>query len=80
VVYTGHKNTLLEQQCLQAGADAMVVKGGEIEELTAALRRAAQQSRVSVRARERISARRVEFPSVQALESRLAGGRQGLGP
>jgi DNA-binding NarL/FixJ family response regulator len=44
VVYTGHKNTMLEQQCLKAGADAMVVKGGEIEELTAALRRAAQQS------------------------------------
>jgi DNA-binding NarL/FixJ family response regulator len=44
VVYTGHKNTLLEQQCLKAGADAVVVKGGAIEELTAALRRAAQQS------------------------------------
>jgi len=44
VVYTGHKNTLLEQQCLKAGADAVVVKGGDIEELTAALRRAAQQS------------------------------------
>ncbi|MGA2563740.1 MAG: response regulator transcription factor [Steroidobacteraceae bacterium] len=44
VVYTGHKNTILEQQCLKAGADAVVVKGGDIEELTAALRRAAQQS------------------------------------
>jgi DNA-binding NarL/FixJ family response regulator len=44
VVYTGHRNTLLEQRCLQAGADALVVKGGEIEELTAALRRAARQS------------------------------------
>jgi DNA-binding NarL/FixJ family response regulator len=44
VVYTGHKSTLLEQQCLKAGADAMVVKGGEIEELTDALRRAAQRS------------------------------------
>jgi DNA-binding NarL/FixJ family response regulator len=44
VVYTGHKNTMLEQQCLKAGADAVVVKGGDIEELTAALRRAAQQS------------------------------------
>ncbi|MGA2366014.1 MAG: response regulator transcription factor [Steroidobacteraceae bacterium] len=44
VVYTGHKNTLLEQHCLQAGADAMIVKGGEIEELTAALRGAAQRS------------------------------------
>jgi DNA-binding NarL/FixJ family response regulator len=44
VVYTGHKSTILEQHCLKAGADAMIVKGGEIEELTAALRRAAQQS------------------------------------
>ena len=44
VVYTGHKNTMLEQQCLKAGADAMIVKGGEIEELTAALRGAAQRS------------------------------------
>ncbi|HEY6451394.1 MAG TPA: response regulator transcription factor [Steroidobacteraceae bacterium] len=42
VVYTGHKNQLLDQQCLQSGADAVVVKSGDIDELTAALRRAAQ--------------------------------------
>jgi DNA-binding NarL/FixJ family response regulator len=42
VVFTGHKNSLLDQHCLQAGADAVVVKNGEIEELTGALRRAAR--------------------------------------
>jgi DNA-binding NarL/FixJ family response regulator len=43
VIFTGHKNTLLEQYCLQAGADAVVVKSGEIDELKRALRRAASQ-------------------------------------
>jgi DNA-binding NarL/FixJ family response regulator len=42
VVFTGHKNELLKQHCLQAGADALVVKAGEFEELAVALRRAAQ--------------------------------------
>jgi len=41
VVFTGHKNSMLDQHCLQAGADAVVVKSGDIDELTAALRRAA---------------------------------------
>jgi two-component system response regulator DesR len=42
VVFTGHKNELLKEHCLRAGADALVVKSGEFEELTAALRRAAR--------------------------------------
>jgi len=42
VVFTGHKNELLKEHCLQAGADALVVKAGEFEELTVALRVAAQ--------------------------------------
>jgi DNA-binding NarL/FixJ family response regulator len=41
VVFTGHKNELLKQRCLQAGADALVVKDGDFEELTVALRLAA---------------------------------------
>lgn len=44
VVFTGHKNPMLNQQCMQAGADAVVVKTGEIEELTGALRQAARPS------------------------------------
>jgi DNA-binding NarL/FixJ family response regulator len=43
VIYTGHRNSLLEQHCLKAGANAIVVKGGEVEELIAALRRSAPQ-------------------------------------
>jgi DNA-binding NarL/FixJ family response regulator len=42
VVYTGHKNHVLDEQCLRSGADAVVLKSGDIEQLTAALRRAAQ--------------------------------------
>jgi DNA-binding NarL/FixJ family response regulator len=42
VVFTGHRNELLNQQCLRAGADAVVVKTSEFEELTAALRQAAR--------------------------------------
>jgi two-component system, NarL family, nitrate/nitrite response regulator NarL len=42
VVFTGHKNALLNEQCMRAGANAVVVKTGEIEELTEALRRAAR--------------------------------------
>jgi DNA-binding NarL/FixJ family response regulator len=41
VVFTGHKNELLNEQCRRAGADAVIVKSGEIAELTEALRRAA---------------------------------------
>jgi DNA-binding NarL/FixJ family response regulator len=46
VVFTGHKNELLKQHCLQAGADALVVKDGEFEQLTVALRLAAQAAAV----------------------------------
>jgi DNA-binding NarL/FixJ family response regulator len=42
VVFTGHKNELLKEHCLQAGADALVVKDGQFEELTGALRVGAQ--------------------------------------
>jgi len=38
IVHTGHKNEALEAQCLRNGADAVVLKTGDIEELTAALR------------------------------------------
>jgi DNA-binding NarL/FixJ family response regulator len=41
VVFTGHKNEVLNEQCRRAGADAVIVKSGEIAELTEALRRAA---------------------------------------
>jgi DNA-binding NarL/FixJ family response regulator len=42
VVFTGHKNELLNEQCVRAGADSVVVKTGEFPELTSALRNAAQ--------------------------------------
>jgi two-component system OmpR family response regulator len=42
VVFTGHRNESLKEHCLRAGADALVVKAGEFEELTAALRRSAR--------------------------------------
>lgn len=42
VVFTGHKNELLNEQCVRAGANSVVVKTGEFEELTAALRNAAR--------------------------------------
>ena len=42
VVFTGHRNALLSEQCVRAGANSVVVKTGEFEELTAALRTAAQ--------------------------------------
>ena len=45
VVFTGHKNELLKEHCLRAGADALVVKTGDFDELTAALRRAARAAR-----------------------------------
>ena len=44
VIFTGHRNELLNEQCRSAGANAVVVKSGEIEELTSALRRAAREA------------------------------------
>jgi DNA-binding NarL/FixJ family response regulator len=44
VVFTGHKNDLLTEHCLRAGADALVVKTGDFDELTATLRRAARSA------------------------------------
>ena len=43
VVFTGHKNELLNEQCMRAGANSVVVKTGEFEQLTAALRKARAQ-------------------------------------
>ena len=43
IVFTGHSNEILNQECVRAGADAVVVKTGEITELTGALRRAMQR-------------------------------------
>jgi DNA-binding NarL/FixJ family response regulator len=40
VVFTGHKNELLNEQCVRAGANSVVVKTGDFDELSAALRRA----------------------------------------
>ena len=40
VVFTGHKNDLLSEQCVRAGANSVVVKSGEFDELTHALRSA----------------------------------------
>ena len=42
VIFTGHKNELLKEHCLRAGADALVVKTGDFDELTATLRSAAR--------------------------------------
>jgi DNA-binding NarL/FixJ family response regulator len=47
VVFTGYKNPLLNEQCVRAGANAVVVKTGEIDELTAALRCAADKGRTA---------------------------------
>jgi DNA-binding NarL/FixJ family response regulator len=44
VVFTGYKNELLKEHCLRAGADALVVKTGDFEELTAAVRQAARSA------------------------------------
>jgi len=38
VMFTGHRNELLKEHCLRAGADALVVKTGDFDELTATLR------------------------------------------
>jgi len=42
VMFTGHKNELLKEHCLRAGADALVVKTGDFNELAATLRSAAR--------------------------------------
>jgi DNA-binding NarL/FixJ family response regulator len=47
VVFTGYKNELLKEHCLRAGADALVVKSGDFEELTATLRRVAGGARTA---------------------------------
>jgi len=41
VVFTGYRNPVLNEQCLQAGANEVVVKTGDIDALIEALRRAA---------------------------------------
>jgi DNA-binding NarL/FixJ family response regulator len=41
VVFTGYRNPVLNEQCLQAGANEVVVKTGDIDALIDALRRAA---------------------------------------
>ena len=41
VVFTGYRNPVLNEQCLQAGANEVVVKTGDIDTLIDALRRAA---------------------------------------
>jgi DNA-binding NarL/FixJ family response regulator len=41
VVHTGYSSDELEERCLQSGADEVVLKTGDIDALTAALRRAA---------------------------------------
>lgn len=41
IVHTGYRSDGLERQCLQAGADRVIVKTGDIDELIAALREAA---------------------------------------
>jgi len=45
VVFTGHRNEQLTEHCLRAGADALVVKTGDFDQLTATLRRAARGAR-----------------------------------
>jgi DNA-binding NarL/FixJ family response regulator len=44
VVFTGYRNPALNEQCVRAGANAVVVKTGEIDELTGALRRAVRDA------------------------------------
>lgn len=43
IVHTGYQNETLEEQCRKAGADGVVVKTGDIDRLTAALREAARR-------------------------------------
>ena len=43
IIHTGYQNESLEEQCLKAGADSVVVKTGDIDTLTTALREAARR-------------------------------------
>ena len=43
IVHTGYQNDSLEEQCLRSGADAVVLKTGDIDALTAALRLAVRR-------------------------------------
>jgi DNA-binding NarL/FixJ family response regulator len=45
VMFTGYKNELLKEHCLRAGADALVVKSGDFDELTATLRQVVRTAR-----------------------------------
>jgi DNA-binding NarL/FixJ family response regulator len=45
VMFTGHRNELLTEHCLRAGAHALVVKSGEFDELTTAVRQAVRAVR-----------------------------------
>jgi DNA-binding NarL/FixJ family response regulator len=47
VVFTGYRNPVLNEQCLQAGANEVVVKTGDIDALIEALRRAASQAQAA---------------------------------
>jgi len=38
VVHTGYKSEELDERCLRSGADAVVLKTGDIDALTAVLR------------------------------------------
>jgi DNA-binding NarL/FixJ family response regulator len=44
IVFTGHSLEMVREHCLRAGADEVVVKNSSIEELVAALRRAAKRT------------------------------------
>jgi DNA-binding NarL/FixJ family response regulator len=48
IVHTGYHQDGVERQCLQAGADRVVVKTGDIDELIAALREAARQRQSAI--------------------------------
>ena len=48
VVFTGYRNPMLNEQCLQAGANEVVVKTGDIDSLIGALRRAASHAPATV--------------------------------
>lgn len=45
IVFTGYKNEMLNEQCVRSGANAVVVKSGEIGELIDALRLAVRTGR-----------------------------------
>jgi two-component system, NarL family, response regulator DesR len=43
IVHTGYQNESLQEQCRRSGADAVVIKTGDIDALTSALRQAARR-------------------------------------